>query len=165
MITQVSFLKRRCHNNLNFTSPTSHFLHTSRGKTPFSSPRVAPRWPHIWPRCPQDSSKTGRDSPNTAGSTPTMVQESSLKSRCHNNPNFTSSTSHLLHTSQAKTPFSSFQDGPKTPQDGPQMAPSSAKMAPKWPKIAQDDPKMAQDSNLKRRRHSNIELTSSWDRF
>ena len=94
-----------------------------------------------------------------------MPQESFLKRRCHNNLNFTSSTSHLLHTSQAETPFSSFQDGSKTPQDGPQMAPSSAKMAPRWPKIAQDGPKMAQDSNLKRRRHINIELASPSPRF
>ena len=146
-MVQESFLKRRCHNNLNFTSSTSHSLHTSRTKTPFSSPRVAPRWPHIWPRCSQDAPKTGQDSPWMAVNMPTIAQEGFLQRRCHNNLNLTSPTSYLLHTSRAKTPFSSCQDGSKTPPDGPQMAPSSAKIAPKWPKIAQDGPEMAQDSN------------------
>ena len=130
-MAQEGLLKRRCHNNLNLTSPTSYFLHTSRTKTQFSSPPMAPRWPHIWPRSPQEAPKTGQDSPQTAIDTPAMAQETFLKRRCHINLKVASSTSHLLHTSPAKTPFSSCQDGPKTPPDAPQMAPRQAKVAPK----------------------------------
>ena len=87
-----------------------------------------------------------------------------MQRRCHNNMNLTSPTSYFLHTSRAKTPFSSCQDGPETLPNGPEMAPRQAKIAPKWSKIIQDMPKMTQDGNLKRRRHINIELTSSWAR-
>ena len=129
-MAQKSFLKRRCHNNLNSTSSTNCFLRTSRTKMPFSRPQVAPRWPHTWPRSTQEAPKTGQDSPKTAIDTPTMAQETFLKRRCHINLKVTSSTSRFLHTSRAKTPFSSFQNGPETPQEGSQMASSSAKMAP-----------------------------------
>ena len=142
MAQQILF-KRRCHNNLNSTSSTSLFFHTSRAKMPIPSLRVAARWPHIWPRSPQEAPKTGPDSPKTAIDTPTIAQETFLKRRCHNNLNLTSRTSYFLHTSRAKTPFSSCQDGPKTLPNGPEMAPRRAKIAPKWPKITQDRPKMA----------------------
>ena len=151
------------------TTSTEHLygpvLRMFQAKTPFASPRVARRWPQVGPRCPQDAPKTGQDSPKMVLSMPTMAQESLLQRRCHNNLTFTSSTSYFLHTSRAKTQFSSCQDGPKTLPNGLQLAPRRAKIAPKWPKIAQDRPKRAQDGSLKKRCHINIELASSWAPF
>ena len=160
-MAQESFLKRRCHNKLNFISSTPFVLDTYQTIILFSSSRVAPQWPHIWPRCPQDAPKTGRDSPNMAISKPTMVQESFLKRRCHNNLNFTSSTSHFLHTSLAKTQFSSLRVAPRwphiwprCPQDAPKTRQDSSWMAVNMPTIAQE-------GLLKRRCQNNPNFTSS----
>ena len=128
-----SLFKRRCHNNLSFTSSISHLLHISHTKMLFSSPRMAPRWPHVWPRCPQDAPQTGPDIPKTPISTPTMVNDTFSRTRCHNNLNFTSSPSLSLHTSRTKTPFTSFQggplDSPRLPPDGPKFGQDGSQMA------------------------------------
>ena len=159
-MVQESFLKRRCHNNLNFTSSTSCCLHTSRTKTPFSSPRVAPRWPNVWPRCPQDAPKTGQHSPWMAINMPTMAQEGLLKRRCQNNPNFTSSTSYLLHNSQPKTLFSSPRVPPRLPHVWPRCPQDAPKTGQDNPKMAVSMPTMAQEGLLQRGCHNNLNLTS-----
>ena len=160
-----SFLKRGCHNNLTFTSSTSHLSHTSQTKTTFSSPRVAPRWPHMWPRCPQDAPKTGQDSPNMAVSMPTMAQEGSLKRRCHNNPKIIPSTSYVLHTSRTKTLFSSRRVAPKWPHIWPRCPQDAPKTGQDSPKMAISVPTMAQEGLLQRRCHNNLNFTSPTSYF
>ena len=164
-MAQESVLKRRCHNKLSFTSSISNCLHTSLIKTLFSSPRDSPKWPHIWARCPQDAPKTGRDSPNTAVSTPTMVLESFLKRGCHNNLTFTSSTSHFLHTSQTKTPFSSPRVAPRWHHVWPRCPQDTPKTGQDSPKMAVSMPTMAQEGLLKRRCHNNPNVISPTSYF
>ena len=145
-MAQEGLLQRRCHNNLNLTSPTSYFSHTSRAKTPFSScqdgPKTLPNGPEMAPR----RAKIAPKWPKITQAGPKMAQDGSLKRRRHNSIELIPPTSHFLHTSRAKTPFSSCQDGPEPPPNGAQMAPRRAKIAPKWPKITLDGPKMPQDS-------------------